>query len=425
MKRYLYILLVLVTLHVKGQDTPAFTQDTVYISIPDAEQRFVNKNLSLLMSQYDIKVAQATYLQAKLWYNPNLYYGTTLYNQESKRFFDNKYPATGQVDNTIQLQQLITIGGRHSATARLAKVGVEQAQYQLADLLRSLKYQMYTDMSDLNSNQALIKMYQLEESKLKHLIDITQQLYSKGNAAGEEVIRLQAQYQDVVAQEISSQQSIYNDEKDLKILLVLPGKTYIIPKLTQPQPTQIPTYTAILDSAKKNRPDLMLANANIEYNQKNLSLQQATGVPDLTLGVADIGAGSVIPNYWGISASMDLPIFSRNQWNITAAKYSQSQSQLNDSLTSITVENQVTTSYSTFYKLNTQLSQIDPQYEQNLDEMMSNAFNNYEKRYISLLDFLSEVNTYIDGKTNLLNLRAQYFDAIHNLNFTTGIDIIK
>lgn len=425
MKRYIYILLVLGTLHVKGQDTPAFTQDTVYISIPDAEQRFVNKNLSLLMSQYDIKVAQATYLQAKLWYNPNLYYGTTLYNQESKRFFDNKYPATGQVDNTIQLQQLITIGGRHSATARLAKVGVEQAQYQLADLLRSLKYQMYTDMSDLNSNQALIKMYQLEESKLKHLIDITQQLYSKGNAAGEEVIRLQAQYQDVVAQEISSQQSIYNDEQDLKILLVLPGKTYIIPKLTQPQPTQIPTYTAILDSAKKNRPDLMLANANIEYNQKNLSLQQATGVPDLTLGVADIGAGSVIPNYWGISASMDLPIFSRNQWNITAAKYSQSQSQLNDSLTSITVENQVTTSYSTFYKLNTQLSQIDPQYEQNLDEMMTNAFNNYEKRYISLLDFLSEVNTYIDGKTNLLNLRAQYFDAIHNLNFTTGIDIIK
>ena len=91
---------------IKAQTTTSFSQDTVYLSIPDAEQRFVSKNLNLLMSQYDVKIAEATYLQAKLWYNPNLYYGTTLYNQDSKKFFDNEYPASGQVDNTIQVQQL-------------------------------------------------------------------------------------------------------------------------------------------------------------------------------------------------------------------------------------------------------------------------------------------------------------------------------
>lgn|GEM_PF-1234311 len=408
-----------------AQTTTSFSQDTVSLSIPDAEQRFVSKNLSILMSQYDVKIAEATYLQAKLWYNPNLYYGTTLYNQESKKFFDNEYPASGQVDNTIQLQQLLTIGGRHSATAKLAKVGVKQAQFQLADLLRSLKYQMYTDMSDLYNNQTLVKIYQSEETKIKHLVDITQQLYSKGNAAGEDVIRLQAQYQDVVAQETTSQQSIYSDEQDLRILLAYPGKVYVVAKISIPSSVQLPAYQVMVDSAKKNRPDLMYANAGIEYNQKNLALQQATGVPDLTLGVSNIGAGSVVPSYWGISASMDLPVFSRNQWNITSAKYGESQAQLNDSLMSVTVESQVTTSYCTLYRLSNQLSQIDSQYEQNLEDMMNNAFSNYEKRYISLLDFLSETNTYIDGKTNLLNLHTQYFNAIHNLNYTTGIDIIK
>lgn len=419
------LICTLVSSYIFGQTTAAFTQDTVYISIPDAEQRFVSKNLSLLMSQYDVKIAEANYLQAKLWYNPNIYYGTTLYNQESKKFFDNNYPNYGEVDNTIQLQQLLTIGGRHSATAKLAKVGVKQAQYQLADLLRSLKYQMYTDMSDLYNNQTLIKIYQIEETKVKHLIDITQQLYSKGNAAGEEVIRLQAQYQDVVAQELTSQQSIYNDEQDLKVLLAYPGKTYVVAKITIPVSITIPPYQALVDSAKKNRPDLMFANAGIEYNEKNLALQHATAIPDLTLGVANIGAGSVIPSYWGISASMDLPVFSRNQWNVTAARYGKSQAELNDSLISITVQSQVTTSFCNLYHLNTQLQQIDKDYEQNLEDMMNNAFTNYEKRYISLLDFLSEINTYIDGKTNLLNLHTQYFNAIHNLNYTTGIDIIK
>jgi cobalt-zinc-cadmium efflux system outer membrane protein len=408
-----------------GQAPDAFNQDTVHISIPDAEQRFVSKNLSLLISQYDTKIAQANYLQAKLWYNPNIYYGTTLYNQDSKKFFDNGYPSQGQVDNTIQLQQLLTIGGRHSATAKLAKVGVKQAQFQLADLLRSLKYQMYTDLSDLFNNQSLVKMYQVEEAKIKHLIEITQILYSKGNAAGEDVIRLQAQYQDVIAQETTSQQAVNNDEQDLRILLAYPGKTYIVANVTIPASVQLPAYQVLVDSAKKNRPDLMLASAGIEYNDKNLSLQNATAIPDLTLGVANIGAGSVVPSYWGISASMDLPVFSRNQWSITAARYGRSQAQINDSLVSITVESQVTTSFCNLYRLNDQLNQIDSHYEQNLDDMMNNAFTNYEKRYISLLDFLSETTTYIDGKTNLINLRMQYFNAIHNLNYTTGIDIIK
>jgi len=411
--------------YVHSQVMQEFSQDTITISIPDAEQRFVSKNLSLLMSQYDINTAKASYLQAKLWYNPNLYYGTTLYNQESKKFLDNKYPAYGEVDNTLQLQQLLTIGGRHSATARLANVGVKQAQFQLADLLRSLKYQMYTDFSDLYDNQQLVKMYKAEETKIFHLIDITQQLYSKGNAAGEDVIRLQAQYQDVIAQEVSCEQAIFSDEEDLRILLVYPGKVYVVAKIAFPETISIPSYSALQDSARKNRPDLMLANAGVEFNEKNLTLQHATSVPDLTLGVSNIGAGSVLPSYWGVSASMDLPFFNRNQWNVASAKYGESQAQLNDSLISYTVQSQVTTAFCNLYRLNSQLHQIDKNYEQNLEDMMDNAFKNYEKRYISLLDYLSETATYIDGKTNLVNLRMHYFDAIHELNYTTGIDIIK
>jgi len=411
--------------------TPAFSQeiqplqeDTVSLSIPDAEQRFVSKNLTLLMDKYNVDIAHAQYLQAKLWYNPNLTYGQTLYNQESKKFFDNQYPG-GEVDHTFQLQQLITIAGRHSATAKLALVGVDEAKYQLADVLRSLKYQMYTDISDLYSNQQQIAMYHSEETKISHLIDVTQQLYKLGNASGNDLIRLQAQLQDVVAQEVTSQQAANNDEKDLKTLLAYPEKTYLVAKQLTPSPANIPTYQAMMDSAEKSRPDLMLATAGITYQDKNLTLQHATSVPDLSLGISNIGAGSVIPDYWGISASIDLPVFNRNQWNVAAAKYQKSQAQLNDSIVLQTVKNEVTNAYISFYQINNQLHQIDADYEKNLDEMMDNAVKNYDKRYINLLDLLSQISTYIDGKNNLINLHVHYFNAIHYMNFTTGIDIIK
>ena len=111
---------------INAQEIFPLSQDTINITTADAEQRFVSKNLTLLMDKYNVNIAQSAYLQAKLWYNPNLSYGTTLYNQESKKFFDNRYPQYGEVDNSFQLQELITIAGKHSANAKLAKVGINR-----------------------------------------------------------------------------------------------------------------------------------------------------------------------------------------------------------------------------------------------------------------------------------------------------------
>lgn len=429
LKGYLFLFVTLVFQCSDAQNILPLKEDTTYVNIPAAEQRFVSMNLTLLINQYNVQIAQATYLQAKLWYNPNLTYGQTLYNQESKKFFDDNYPGQNgspdQVDRTFQLQQLLTIGGRHSATAKLAKVGVTQSEFQLGDLLRSLKYQMYTDISDLYNNQSLVTMYVSEEEKIKHLVESTKAEYKLGNASGNDVIRLQAQLQDIIAQEITSRLAISSDEQDLGILLVYPGNTYIVVKDIGIPTGEIPSYMAILDSAKNNRPDLKLAYAGVQYSEQNLKLQHSTSVPDLTLGVANQGAGSVIPNYWGVTANIDLPVFNRNQWNVTEAKEQKKQAELNDSLALYSVMNQVTAAFTNLYRINNQYTQIDSHYESDLDEMMNNAIINYDKRYINLLDLLSQISTYIDGKTNLINMKVQYFNAIHSVNYTTGIDIIK
>jgi len=407
-----------------AQNIIPLKEDTVVLNIPAAEQRFVTMNLTLLLNQYNVQIAQANYLQAKLWYNPNLTYGQTLYNQDSKKFFDNNYPG-GEEDHTFQLQQLLTIGGRHSANAKLAKVGVKQSEFQLADLLRSLKYQLYTDISDLYNNQSLVTMYVDEEGKIKHLVESTVAQYKVGNASGNDVIRLQAQLQDIIAQELTSRQAVSNDEQDLGILLVYPGNKYIEVKDLGIPTGQIPPYLSILDSAKNNRPDLKLAYAGVQYSEQNLKLQHSTAVPDITLGVANVGAGSVVPDYWGITANIDLPVFNRNQWNSRSAKEQIKQAELNDSLALYSVMNQVTAAFTNLYHINNQYSQIDPHYENDLNEMMDNAIQNYDKRYINLLDLLSQISTYIDGKTNLIIMKVQYFNAIHSINYTTGIDIIK
>ncbi len=417
------ITLVLFTIAAAGpgiaQNITPLSKDTIYLTIPEAEQRFVNKNLSLLISQYDVSIAKDNYLQAKLWYNPNLTYTQEVYNPYSKEWLN------ANNENAFQLQQLLTIGGRHSAYANLNKIGVKQAQYQFADVLRSLKYQLYTDISDLYNNQQLAAMYKLEAERILPLVDATRQLYKAGNASGNDLIRLQAQYQDALVQETTAQAAVYNDQKELKTLLVYPAKTYLVVKEIGIPIGQIPPFQSILDSAQKNRPDLLLASTGVRYHKQNLKLQKSTSVPDLTVGATYDKAGSYEPNFWGIYGSMDLPVFNRNQGNVKVAKDEEKQAELNDSLALYNVLNEVTSNYCVLYRLNNQYSQIDANYENDLNEMMDNAIKNYDKRYISLLDLLSQITTYIDGKTNLINLKVQYFNAIHSLNYSTGIDIIK
>ncbi len=420
MKLIGYILIVISFFSAnKTISAQSFNQDTVLINIPDAEQRFVNKNLTLLINKYNIDIAKANYLQAKLWYNPNLSYWQEMYSPITKKVFSASDESGGQI------QQLFSLAGKHNATWKLAEVGVKLAEYQLADLLRNLKYELHTDISDLYYNQQLIKMYRDEEVKIKHLLESTQELFKHGDVAKGDVIQLQAQLQDLIAQEMTSQQATNNDEQDLKILLLYPEKTYFVVKELPTVKNDLPTYHAVLDSAEKNRPDLLLSYAGSEYAQKNLKLQRVTAVPDLSLSTTYESANDYAPYFWGIQASMDLPVWNRNQWNIKAAKYGTMQAELTDSLTFNTVKNQVTNAYCTLLLTNKQLNQIDPQYGNDLNEMMNNAVKNFENHNINLLTLLSYINTYNDGKTNLINLQVQYYNAIHNINLNTGIELIK
>ena len=401
------------------QNAMVFNQDTVSLTIAEAEQRFVSKNLTLLINKFNIDIANANYLQAKLWYNPNLSYWQEMYNSSTKKVLNQADESGGQIS------QLLTIAGRHKATWKLAQVGVKLAEYQFADLLRNLKYELHTGISDLYFNQQLIKMYQNEEVQIKHLLEGTRELYKHGNAAKNDVIQLQAQLQDIIAQEITSKQATYNDLQDLKILLLYPEKTYFVVKELPTYKTGLPTYGAVLDSAEKNRPDLLLSYVGSEYAQKNLKLQRATAMPDLMLSTTYETANDYQPNFYGIQASMDLPVWNRNQWNIAAAKYGIQQAELTDTLTFNTVKNQVTNAYCTLLLTNKQLNLIDPQYGNDLNEMMDNAIKNFEHHNINLLALLSYISTYNDGKTNLINLNVQYFNAIHNINLNTGVELIK
>src|ERR1041384_2420633 len=114
-----------------ASETQEMKQDSIIITLADAEKRFVEQSLSLIAAHYDVTAANEQVLDAKLWYNPQLTYSQTLYDPETKKYFDNS--PTGQYD--VQLSQLFSIAGRHTNTVKLAKLNAQKGEWQFKDVV--------------------------------------------------------------------------------------------------------------------------------------------------------------------------------------------------------------------------------------------------------------------------------------------------
>src|SRR5215831_13675306 len=69
-------------------------QDTLRVTLDEAEKQFLQYNFLLLAAKYQVSVADAAIIQAKLYPNPNFLIEQGAYNPETKKWFD--LSSTGQ-----------------------------------------------------------------------------------------------------------------------------------------------------------------------------------------------------------------------------------------------------------------------------------------------------------------------------------------
>ena len=65
------------------------------------------------------------------------------------------------------------------------------------------------------------------------------------------------------------------------------------------------------------------------------------------------------------------------------------------------------------------ISNIDNGYAADLEKLKQNAVANYDRHYISLLEFLDQIRTYQSAMQDLINTKNQLYNAIIQLEFTT------
>ena len=389
--------------------------DTLKLTIKQAEDQFLKNNLQLLAQRYNIDIADAQVITARLFNNPDFSVNNGIAGT------DEPNPTSEQ---SASISQLITTAGKRNKNIKLAKIGVEQAKYQFFDLVRTLKYTLRNDFFTVYYQTQSTKVYDKEIRSLDKTLTAYKEQYAKGNIAEKELLRIQAQYYSLQVEYNGLITGIDTTEGQLKLLLKIPANTAVEPLVSadfaeKEVLTNVP-YQRLLDSAYINRYDLKYSKATVDYNNMNLELQKATAVPDLSLSLNFDKLGSYGHNFLSAGVSLPLPLFNRNQGNIKQASLQVDQSKLGLQGQQNQVENDVATNYKIALRQEKVYSSFDPKFKQDFTHLIEEVYKNYEKRNISLLEFLDFYDTY---KTNTLlmnSLLLSRITSLEQLNYVTG-----
>lgn len=401
--------------------------DSLQLSLPQAEQQFIQKNFVLLAQKYNVNVAEAAKEQAKLWYNPNLFVETNLYNGYSGKLLpygrnSDLYNPTSSVIN-LQVQQIVSLVKLRSKLVQLAETNISLQQSAFQDLMRNIRFQLAQSFGNLATNQQKLTMLQLQGQQLASLLEAFRAQLKLGVIAPYEVTRLELEQKNWESNLTDLHSQISQDEATLRTLLSINGSTYIVPVIETNSAKTVVPLNDLVSQALSQRPDLQLADQQVTYNQRNFTYQKALATPNLTLGADYQHVGGPFPNYVGVQALIDLPIRDRNQGNIQAARWGIDQSKESRNAVGIQVEQEVVNAYQQYSQATQLQAKITPEYLQSIQDISKNATEDYTRRVIDLVSFIDKIRAYKDAQLMLIDSSNRLYQAQQQLNYVTNAKV--
>lgn len=377
----------------------------------------------LLAEKYRIESTKALEIQEGLWENPNLSVELNAYNSTKSRAFD----IGNQGQKIVQLQQMLTTAGKRNKRVALAMENTRMTEYEFYDLLRTLKFEIREPFIESYFLQKSITLLDSQVVTLRSTIAAYEREYNRSNVSLKEVIRLKALLFELTNNRSELVYEMADNQRELRNLLQVEGavvplvdssliKKYRIAGLDLQQ---------LQEKATQSRADLKIVQSLTRQSELNHTLQKALAVPDVTVGAIYDQQGSYINNYLGLTFSMDIPFFNKNQGNIKSAKSQVDYQRTVEKAKNSTVRNEVEAAVQKVREAEKAYQSIEVQFTEQFGILSKGIYENFQKRNITLLEFIDFIETYNESSKQFNRLQADRIRVYEELNFAVGEELFK
>jgi cobalt-zinc-cadmium efflux system outer membrane protein len=393
------------------------TFDTLNLTLAQTERLFLQRNLQLIAQKYEIDIAKAQVIQAKLFPNPTFYYEQNAYNPLNNIPLD----ISGTSSFQASYEQLIYLAGKRNKTVKMLSLVRDKSERAFEELIRNLRYSLRITFLQMYYENQKYQVYSNKITLIKDLVKRYESQAAKGNIPLNEVTRLKALLFDLESEKLSLADDIAELQKLILLYTNYSSKTYIVPVVnsSQIENSKIVSYSydSLYALMETYRSDLKMSELELKINEQNYNYQKALLFPDLNLQLTYDRYGSFAPNYVGIGAGFILPMFNRNQGNIESARVSIEQSKTILESKKQIFKQELAVGLRKLNLADSLMKTFDKSFINDFERLFSGIIHSYERRNISLIEFVDYYQTYIESRIKTLDIEFNRVQCMEYLNF--------
>jgi cobalt-zinc-cadmium efflux system outer membrane protein len=418
--------LYLATAFAAYAQTQPGTPSSAPVTVEQAVSEAVQHNLALLAERYNVSIAQAKILTASLRPNPvltldadHLPWAGTHYNDDNM---------AGPPEYSVRTDFLFERAGKRSGRIAVAQEEKSIAELSLLDTVRGLVFDVENAFVETLLAQANLKLARDNSAALESVVEINTDRLRAGDLARVELTRVQLAKLQFDNQVRQAELRLETAQRKLQLLLGRSGDAPLVQVAGDLSRAPLATTLDELQkTARTKRPDLLASQQMQARSLADVRLQLAQGKVDYTLGSEYrrqqglAGRG----NSLGFFVQTNIPIFNRNQGEITRANQERMQAEARQHALVAAITNEVQIAYEQYSVSRDSLNEIQRQMLGRAREVRDTTEYSYKRGEASLVEFLDAQRAYNDTIQTYNEAQADFARSLYAIQTATGENVTQ
>lgn len=391
------------------------------MSLLDCENAFQQNNLQLLAEQYNINIADADILQAKIWELPQISGYINAYNPEDRKVLD-----AGKAKG-FEVTQLIYMGGKKKNEVAFAKSNKDLAQLQFTQLLVELRTQLHTNYYNLYYEKLKLENTNKQLGYMNDLLKAYKVQSAKGNVSLKDEVRLQSMVIQLNNDKLSITKDILEFEQNLKVVTGITEN--IEPQISDEEAKEILAAQPFGDEsdlkrkAIENNADYLFNLKLIDNSKLYAQWQKSLNVPDLNVGAEYDQNSGTFRNEINLKVGIPIPLWKVNKGNVQKANYTIEQNRRNAEFQKLNLETKVQVAFQIWKNQYEQLLEIKSTDLDNLDLVYNGILKNFRNGNVNLIDFTDFMESYRQTSLQIYDMKNELIQSAEQLNQLVQVKI--
>ena len=391
------------------------------LTLDQAIDEAVANNLNLIAERYNLSVAEARIITARL--RPNPIFSTEGDHLDLLGTGYNTSNGAGPPEYAVRTDFILERGGKRQNRIDVAEGNREVVKAQLQNTMRQILLDIQNAFVDVLQARDNLNLARENLEAFTQIVAVNETRVKAGDLADVELLRTQLaqlQFENSVRQ---AELRLTTAQQKLRLLIGRRRDEPAFQVVGDLRKDAAPVSRELLrEQAVQLRPDLQAIVLDQARSAAELRLQIAQGKVDYTIGSEArrqqglAGTGSSL----GFFFSTSLPVFNRNEGEIERARQEQRQIAARYLAVQATVESEVDTAYAQYEIARTTVERIESTMLQKARDVREITEYSYRRGEATFVEFLDATRAYNETIQGYNDARAEYARTLYLIDSVSG-----